>query len=149
MTIWFDLDGTICDLYGVDNWLDYLIAEDTYPYEAAKPMLNMSGLARQLNNLRRKGFRIGIISWTSKNSTPEYEERVKIAKLGWLATHLKSVQFDEIKIVPYGTNKWKVCKNGILFDDEEQNRIRWKGIAFEPEHITKTLSTLNKMRPVR
>ena len=26
ITINFDMDGTIADLYGVENWLDYLIA---------------------------------------------------------------------------------------------------------------------------
>ena len=25
-TIFFDMDGTIADLYGVENWLDFLIA---------------------------------------------------------------------------------------------------------------------------
>ena len=36
-TIFFDMDGTIADLYGVENWLDYLIASDVLPYEIAKP----------------------------------------------------------------------------------------------------------------
>lgn len=31
MTIWFDMDGTIADLYGVDGWLEMLIAEDPTP----------------------------------------------------------------------------------------------------------------------
>lgn len=31
ITINFDMDGTIADLYGVDNWLEMLIAEDTTP----------------------------------------------------------------------------------------------------------------------
>ena len=25
MKIWFDMDGTIADLYGVENWLEMLI----------------------------------------------------------------------------------------------------------------------------
>lgn len=28
MKIWFDMDGTIADFYGVENWLDYLLDED-------------------------------------------------------------------------------------------------------------------------
>lgn len=31
MRICFDMDGTIANLYGVENWLDYLINKDTYP----------------------------------------------------------------------------------------------------------------------
>ena len=26
--IWLDMDGTIADLYGVENWLEYIKAED-------------------------------------------------------------------------------------------------------------------------
>ena len=37
ITINFDMDGTIADLYGVKNWLPYLEAEDTTPYAIAKP----------------------------------------------------------------------------------------------------------------
>ena len=48
MRICFDMDGTIADLYGVENWLDNLIAENVKPYAEAKPMLNLSALARKL-----------------------------------------------------------------------------------------------------
>ena len=37
ITINFDMDGTIADLYGVKNWLSYLEAEDTTPYAIANP----------------------------------------------------------------------------------------------------------------
>ena len=143
--IWFDMDGTIANLYNVANWLDMLIAELPNPYEEAEPMLNMSVLARQLNALKRKGWQIGIISWLSKHSTPQYDKAVTAAKINWLNKHLKSVKFDKIHIVPYGTNKTKVCGGGILFDDEEGNRARWdNGIAFLPQEITKVLHRLNK-----
>ena len=33
--IYFDMDGTIADLYGFDGWLDYLHAEDVKPYAEA------------------------------------------------------------------------------------------------------------------
>ena len=68
----FDLDGTIADLYGVDDWLNDLINGDTRPYDIAKPLVNMSALARVLNGLQKKGYIINIISWTSKNGTAEY-----------------------------------------------------------------------------
>ena len=61
MTIWFDMDGTIADLYGVKNWLPMLIDEDPTPYEIARPLVNLSRLARYLNRLQKKGFEIGII----------------------------------------------------------------------------------------
>ena len=35
MRICFDMDGTIANLYGVENWLAYLVAEDVKPYKEA------------------------------------------------------------------------------------------------------------------
>ena len=52
----FDMDGTIADLYGVDNWLAKLNASDPSPYIEAKPLLNLSTLARRLNKLLRDGY---------------------------------------------------------------------------------------------
>ena len=130
----FDLDGTIADLYGVDDWLNDLINGDTRPYDIAKPLVNMSALARVLNGLQKKGYIINIISWTSKNGTAEYNERVKVAKLKWLAKHLKSVKFNNVYIVPYGTPKHEIS-SGILFDDEKQNRDKWGVGAYDVNDI--------------
>ena len=38
----FDMDGTIANLYGVENWLEMLMAEDETPYAIAKPLVNLS-----------------------------------------------------------------------------------------------------------
>ena len=144
--VWFDMDGTIADLYAVEGWLNSLRAFDPKPYAKAQPMLNMSALARQLNAIQRKGIQICIISWMSKESDLLYDMQVERAKRAWLAKHLPSVEWDEIKIVPYGTPKYRVCGNGILFDDEERNRNDWNkfaGMAFEPCHISEVLSLLN------
>lgn len=139
--IYFDMDGTIANLYSVDGWLEYLINKDTTPYEVAQPMVNFSNLARLLHKLQRNGYTIGIISWTAKNSTEEYNERVAQAKRQWLAKHLPSVSFDEIHIVEYGTPK-STCGNGILFDDEERNRLEWNGTAYNVNNILEVLRNL-------
>ena len=141
MTIYFDMDGTIANLYGVENWLDYLIAKDETPYREAKPLIRMTTLARLLNSIQKNGHKIGIVSWLAKNSTEEYDIKVTNAKLEWLNTHLKSVQFDEIHIVKYGTPKSTFSNdtNDILFDDEEPNRKEWKGKAFDVDNIIEIL----------
>lgn len=122
--IYFDMDGTIADFYGVENWLEYLKAEDTKPYREAKPLLNLNQLARQLNKLQREGHILGIISWTSKNGTPQFDAAVTVEKMKWLQKHMPSVHWDVIHIVKYGTNK-SIFGEGILFDDEKQNRMDW------------------------
>ena len=144
MTIWFDMDGTIADLYGVEGWLDMLIAKDALPYEIAKPLIRLNALARILNRLQKQGYKIGIISWLAKNSTTEYDKAVTEAKEKWLRNHLASVVFDEINIVEYGTPKANFAKseNDILFDDEKHNRDTWTGKAFDVDSIIEILKGL-------
>ena len=141
ITINFDMDGTIANLYGVDNWLGYLIAEDTTPYAVAKPLINMSALARKLNALQKMGYELAIISWLSKSGSVEYNDKVTAVKMAWLAKHLPSVHWDRITIVPYGTPKQNFCFSpaDILFDDEERNRNNWTGRAYGVENIMEIL----------
>ena len=143
-TIYFDMDGTIANLYGVNGWLKSIINRDASPYTNAEPMIRMNSLARVLNNLIKRGYKVGIVSWLAKNSTEEYDKAVTEAKLNWLKTHLKSVEFEEIHIVPYGTPKHEVVANpnGILFDDEEPNRTNWLGTAYNVNAIIETLKGL-------
>ena len=140
-TIFFDMDGTIADLYGVENWLDYLIASDALPYEIAKPLIRLNALAKILNRLQKQGYKVGVISWLAKNSNTAYDEKVTRAKKEWLKKHLASVNFDEIHIVKYGTPKQTFAKteNDILFDDEEKNRNDWTGKAFDVNEIIEIL----------
>ena len=140
-TIFFDMDGTIADLYGVENWLDYLIASDALPYEIAKPLIRLNALARILNRLQKQGYKVGVISWLAKNSNTDYDEKVTRAKKEWLKKHLASVNFDEIHIVKYGTPKQTFAKteNDILFDDEEKNRNDWTGKSFDVNEIIEIL----------
>ena len=48
----FDMDGTIADLYGVENWLSLLRAENPLPYEIAKPLYDMDELEQILIQLK-------------------------------------------------------------------------------------------------
>lgn len=144
MRICFDMDGTIANLYGVENWLEYLIAEDVKPYAEAEVMLNMNSLARLLNKLQKQGNEIVIISWLSKCGSSEYNKAVTEAKKNWLKKHLASVKFNEINIVKYGYNKSHFCKSAedILFDDEENNRNNWTGKAYNVQNIIEVLKAI-------
>lgn len=143
-TIFFDMDGTIADLYSVNGWLDNILARDVKPYKEAKVMHNMQALARVLNRLQKEGNKVAIISWLAKNSTEEYDEKVAQTKREWLSKHLASVRFDEVHIVKYGTAKQTFIHttNDILFDDEEQNRNNWTGEAHNVHNIIEVLKSL-------
>ena len=139
--IWFDMDGTIANFYGVEDWLEYIKREQTKPYREAKPLIDMKHLAKELNRLQKLGYTIGIISWLAKDSTENYDKKVEKAKKNWLKSHLKSVKFDKINIVKYGTPKENFGK-GILFDDEELNRKNWKEKAFDEKNIIEILRAI-------
>ena len=134
----FDMDGTLNQFYNVEGWLDDLIAKNPRPYIIAKPTCNFKVLARKLNMLITKGYKIRIVSWLAKNSTEDFDNKVIYAKQKWLKTHLPSVKFDKIIIVPYGTPKESLSE-GILFDDEKNNRDNWNGIAYDVNNILETL----------
>ena len=87
-TIFFDMDGTIVNLYGVEDWSNLLINKNPLPYVIVKPLVNLNVLARKLNALKKQGYRIGIISWLAKNTNSEYDEAVTAAKIKWLKKYL-------------------------------------------------------------
>ena len=134
----FDMDGTIADLYSVNEWLPKLRANDPSPYAEAKPLLNMSALARVLNRLLREGNEVRVISWASMDATPEYFSAIEQAKREWLHHHLPSVQFTEIIITEYGVPKHEIGE-GILFDDNEKIRAEWGEGAFDENNIIEIL----------
>lgn len=145
-TIYFDMDGTLVDFYGVPGWLESLQAMDVRPYAEAKPLLNFSILARYLNKLQKIGYKIGIISWGSKTADDDFLARIKETKIKYLRRHLPSVTWDEISILPYGQPKSQ-AGTGYLFDDEEKNRDEWMNagttyVAYEPNEILNILRLL-------
>lgn len=79
-TIFFDMDGTLFDLYGVPDWLPRLRAEDASPYIEAAPLLNLQNLGETLQTLQNNGVRIGVISWLSKDATATYKKAIRRAK---------------------------------------------------------------------
>ena len=143
MTIWLDMDGTIADLYGVENWLEMLLAHDETPYAIAKPLVRMATLARLLNAKQRKGFKIGIVSALAKDCPTEYGERIINAKRKWIKTHLASVKFDEMRFVPYTYRKNDV--NGgddVLVDDEDRHLAAWTGTAINAKDLIPALRAM-------
>ena len=127
-TLVFDMDGTIADLYAVTDWLENIIAENVRPYAIAEPMYNMNKLVNVINRLKENGWRVAIVSWTSKHGSKEYNKEVRKVKKEWLDRY--NFPYDELHVIKYGTPKsYCMKKTGgfqILFDDEEPNRKAWR-----------------------
>ena len=139
--ICFDMDGTIADLYAVENWLPMLRAFDPTPYAVAEPMWDMAELASLLTQCQSIGIEIRIITWLSKESTPEYDRAVRTAKREWLEA--QGFPFDHFHGVRYGATKADSIRRylgeddtAILFDDNAKVRQGWTmGEAIDPTEI--------------
>lgn len=136
--ICFDMDGTIADLYAVQNWLPMLRAFDPTPYAVAEPMWDMAKLADLLHLAQAQGIEIRVITWLSKDSNPEYDRAVREAKREWLEA--QGFPFDHFHGVKYGTTKADSVRkylgedeSAILFDDNAKVRAGWHlGTAVNP-----------------
>lgn len=149
-TLWFDMDGTIANLYGVDGWLSYLKNEDILPYKKASLLYEKKELIELLQEVKSHGYNIGIISWTSKNGSLDYSNRVKKAKIEWLNENGLLNLFDKILIEDYGVNKSVACQKygyGVLVDDEKNNLNSWNnGLTIDAnENIIKNIKKVLKI----
>ena len=123
----FDMDGTIADLYKVENWLEQIRDFSARPYEIAKPMYDMDTLVTLVDLLKTQGWTIAITSWLSMESTKEFDKVVRKAKKEWLDRY--KFPYDEIHLVKYGTTKAKCTKRlggyQVLVDDNAEVRASW------------------------
>lgn len=145
--ICFDMDGTIANLYAVENWLEKLRAEDASPYREAVPMWDMVKLGRVLNKLIDQGWEIRIISWLSMDSSEAYKDAVRQAKIDWLKKY--DFPYKKAHLVAYGTTKAncvrKTAPSAILIDDNAKVRQGWslgKAINPQTENIIEVLEKL-------
>lgn len=123
----FDMDGTICDLYRVQNWLEDLRAENPAPYINAKPIYDTEALNSLLEVFKANGWKIVVTTWLAKGSTKDYDRLVREAKLAWLERY--GFPFDEIHLVKYGTTKANCTRHlggfQVLIDDNADVRKGW------------------------
>lgn len=136
--ICFDMDGTIADLYNVENWKELLEAESVIPYIMAKPMWDMEALRSVCHKLMAQGWAIEVITWLSANSSKHYENEATSAKYNWIATH--GLPVNRIHALTYGTDKESCLDTNriteaILIDDNAEVRSNWKlGSTINPEN---------------
>lgn len=123
-TIYFDMDGTITDLYGFDDWLTYLQNEQTTPYAEAGLLVDGEQFRNFLAAGNAAGVLFGVISWSAKNASKDYQKAIRRVKIDWLKKNNLLEYFSELHVIKYGTPKNRAAKNrtGVLIDDELQ---RW------------------------
>jgi len=129
--VYLDMDGTIADLYGQENWLEMLIEEKDGAFIDCKPMTTEKVL---MNLFPKERYNVKILSMTPKNASKKYCEKVIEEKNAWLDRYFPNIT--ERHYLPYGNNKnLKNSKNAILIDDNETIRKNFKGLALNPTEL--------------
>lgn len=126
--IYFDMDGTVADLYGTEGWLEGLRTERAGLFRNLKPLVDMNALAIICNKLIAQGYEIGIITWLPIDATIEYQTIATKEKIEWANEFMPYVK--EIYAQVYGTPKQKAptkkARVQILVDDNEEVRQMWE-----------------------
>lgn len=124
----FDMDGTLCDLYGVEGWLENLRNEDVRPYALAQPFYNMEVLNKVVHQLKVQGWKIIVTTWLAQKSSDDYKTRTRETKKAWLDVF--QFPYDELHMVQYGTTKASCTRikanYQILVDDNQKVCKGWK-----------------------
>ena len=144
--IYFDLDGTLADLYGVAAWCERLNAEDVTPYEEAQPLVSPGQMRRVLLPLASAGVTLGVISWGAMNASNAYNRATRKAKLEWCKRYLPGC-FTEFHVVKYGTPKHHVRRiaDSILVDDSAEVRNAWDGRTIDASNTAQMMIELQKL----
>ena len=139
-TIWFDLDGTIYDLYGVENWLEKLRSSDTTPYENGSALVDLAELENVLEELG-EDYEIGVITWLAMGASKEYDKAVRKVKKEWVKNNFRIAK--KLHVVKYGTPKHSFASEGdILVDDNKEVRKAWEKTGNKTIDTTKNILKL-------
>ena len=135
-----DMDGSMFDLYGVEDWLEKLQRRDHLVYRQARPMFDSVLAQNQMQSLKQKGYTFIICSWLSKTGTKDFDFKIRMVKREALMRTTGIKYYSEIHLVKYGTskNRYMKEKGAILFDDNKEIRERWEkegGISIDASKV--------------
>lgn len=126
--IYLDMDGTIADLYGMENWLESLRNEVEGLFLQCNPLITETEL---LVLFPSDIYELRICSMTPMDASKEYCLKVIEEKNIWLDKHFPSIEHRVY--LEYGHNKnLRNSKNHILIDDNKTIRENYRGLALAP-----------------
>lgn len=125
--IYFDMDGTVADLYGEKNWLDNLRKEVCGSFINLRPLVDMTELAMVCHQLMNLGYSFGVITWLPMGASYEFERVCEKEKKHWVDTLMPWVS--EFYAQTYGEPKQSApihrAAQMILVDDNAEVRAKW------------------------
>lgn len=123
--VYFDMDGTLVDLYGVTNVFKRLDDLDASVYSEAKPINKYIDMLKEFKSM---GYKVIILSCLGMVSSKEFDKETIINKGKWLDTYVGKEYIDERIYIPNTKNKFKYTSmygKGILVDDDVRVLNNW------------------------
>ena len=125
--IYFDMDGTVADLYGEKDWLNNLRNEREGSFINLRPLVDMNELAMVCHQLMNLGYSFGVITWLPMGASYEFERVCEEEKRAWVEEFMPWVS--EFYAQSYGVPKQyapsKRAAEMILVDDNAEVRAMW------------------------
>jgi len=147
---WFDMDGTLYDLYKIPNWLERLRNYDITVYGEEHQVISrglqvvryIEGIKYDYalkDNLKNIEIDLGTITWGSKVANYSFNMQTALTKRSWLiACGMDELAKHNYYCLPYGIPKHEVAQwhdykistkqttLHILFDDNKEIRAEWR-----------------------
>ena len=133
-SIWFDMDGTIAELYKVEGWLTSLREKDWSVYSECAPRHNYQRINAAIEALVEQGWEVGVITWGSKGIgwSKDLDEISEI-KFNWLCKFFPALADGHFACIPYGYSKAQYLEEmddiyaiAYLVDDNKEVRENWR-----------------------
>lgn len=126
--IYFDLDGTVYDLYNIENWELKLRSENADVFNEGNFIGDYAKFIAVCAELIKKGVQFGVITWLPMQATEEYERECAEVKREWVKKFIPFVT--EFTVQTYGIPKQnaiiKRAKRMYLLDDNTEVCEIWK-----------------------
>lgn len=149
-SIWFDMDGTIAELYKVEGWLTSLREKNWSVYNECAPRHNYQRINAAIEALVEQGWEVGVITWGSKGIgwSKDLDEIGEI-KFNWLCKFFPTLADGHFACIPYGYSKAQYLEEmddiyavAYLVDDNKEVRENWRSYSNKFEQF----KTINASR---
>ena len=137
-SIWFDMDGTIAELYKVEGWLPKLRNNDWSVYSECAPRAHANRIRNAVRALVADGWQVGVITWASKGIEWGNDlDAIAEVKHEWLCQFFPEIADGKFACIPYGYSKAQFMVEEMhnnynpydisyLVDDNKEVRAEWR-----------------------
>lgn len=134
-SIWFDMDGTIAELYKVKDWLPALRSNDWSVYDRCLPRAHHERINAAVEALIENGWQVGVITWASKGIDFGADlSAIEEIKFNWLCRFFPALADGKFACIPHGYDKaqfmremdYKPYEVSYLVDDNKEVRAAWR-----------------------